>query len=631
MTRLVVGTAGHIDHGKSALVQALTGIDPDRLKEEKARGITIELGFAHTSIEEAAIAFVDVPGHERFVRTMLAGVGGIDFVVLVVAADESVMPQTREHFDICRLLGVRDGCVAVTKADVADAETRALVALEVADLVRGSFLDGKPVVTVSARTGEGLDVLKSALADAARRSANRPADGVVRLPVDRTFSVHGFGTVVTGTLVSGRVTVGQGLVLLPSERAVKVRGIQVHGRAVDTVVAGQRTALNLSGVEVADVPRGQTLTSSGALSVTRRVDVDVELLPDVRPLKHGVRVRVHHGTAEVLSRLSLAGGEMSVEGGAAALGRLRLELPAVSTRGDRLILRSYSPAVTIGAATVLDPAPTTLGIRSPQARQRLEVLRTANPVEALGALVRERGLRGVPVAHAVARTGLAPAAVSAAIDELRRTGGVVQAGDRLVGTEALSAAGRTVVTLAGGFHAQHPLSEGIPREEVRVRAFRGVDAAVFERVLSQLVQSGALVDRERLALPSHRAAVPGGEDTVAAVETAFRAGGLTPPDMATVAAELSLTPAAVEAAVAYLIRQKHLLKLGGLAVHQAALVDLKSAMAEWKAAGGGTAVHIDVGQFKDRYGVTRKFAIPLLEYLDRERVTRRIGDARVLL
>ncbi len=631
MSRIVVGTAGHIDHGKSALVQALTGIDPDRLKEEKARGITIELGFAHTSIDGAAMAFVDVPGHERFVRTMLAGVGGIDFVVLVVAADESIMPQTREHFDICRLLGVRDGCVVITKADAADADTRALVALEVADLVRGSFLEGKPVVTVSARTGEGLDALKSVLVEAAARPAHRPADGVVRLPVDRTFSMHGFGTVVTGTLVSGRVTAGQGLVLLPSERTVKVRGIQVHGRTVDAVVAGQRAALNLSGVEVGDVPRGQTLTSPGVLSITRRVDVELELLPEARPLKHGARVRVHHGTAEVLARVSLAGGGVSVEGGAAALGRLRLERPAVSTRGDRLILRSYSPAATIGAATVLDPAPATLGIRSPQARQRLEVLRAANPLEALGAMVGERGLRGVPVAHAVARVGLAPAAVPAVIDELRRNGGMVQAGERLVGTEALAAAGRTVVSLVGGFHAQHPLSEGIPREEVRVRAFRGVETAVFERVLSQLVQSGALVDRERLALSSHRAAVPGGEDAVAAVAAAFRAGGLTPPDTAAVAAELSLTPAAVEAAVTYLIRQKQLLKLGGLAVHQAALADLKSAMAEWKAAGGGAAVHIDVGQFKDRYGVTRKFAIPLLEYLDRERVTRRVGDARVLL
>ena len=632
MSGLVVGTAGHIDHGKSTLVQALTGIDPDRLKEEKARGITIELGFAHAAVGDARLAFVDVPGHERFVRTMLAGAGGIDFVMLVVAADESVMPQTREHFDICRLLGVPDGCVVITKADAADAETRALVALEVAELVAGSFLDGKPVITVSARTGAGLDDLRTILAAAAGRARRRPADGIVRLPIDRVFSMRGFGTVVTGTLVSGRVEVGQELSLLPSGTAVKVRGIQAHGQAVASAAAGQRAALNLGGVEVAQVSRGETLAAPRTLAVTRRADVEVEVLPGVRALRHGARVRVHHGTAEVLGRLSLAGPDRAaIEPGERALGRIRFEREAVLTRGDRVILRGYSPPVTIGAATVLDPAPTSPRIRSAAGLRRLETLGAATPTEALGAMVADRGLRGIPITDAVARAGLPPGVVAAAVAELVAGGGVVEAGDRLVSAAALKTAGEAVVALVREFHAQHPLSDGLPREEARTRVFAGIEPAVFERAMRDLARERALVDRERLALPGHRPAVPGGEATVAAVERAYREAGLTPPDATTMAAGLGLTVAEVEAAAVYLVRQKQLARLDTLIVHPEALAALKRDMAALKAAAGGAAARVDVGQFKERYGVTRKFAIPLLEYLDRERVTRRVGDARVLL
>ncbi|MDH4067183.1 MAG: selenocysteine-specific translation elongation factor, partial [Acidobacteriota bacterium] len=426
MTHLVVGTAGHIDHGKSTLVRALTGIDPDRLKEEKARGITIELGFAHADIGDTRVAFVDVPGHERFVRTMLAGVGGIDFVMLIVAADESVMPQTREHFDICRLLGVEDGCVVITKIDAVDADTRALVALESSELVRGSFLESSPIVEVSARTGEGLERLRALLGTAALGRRQRPAAGPVRLPIDRVFTMRGFGTVVTGTLVSGTVRVGDELAIVPGSTTAKVRGIQVHGRAESEAMAGQRAALNLGGVELADVSRGQTLVSPGTVSVTRRVDVDVDLLPSARALRHGARVRVHHGTAETLGRVSIAGPDaLEIPSGASALARLRLEGPAVLTRGDRLILRAYSPPTTIGAATVLDPAPTTPAIRTPAALARVAALGAADGPRALSAMVQERGLRGLPVADAVARAGLAPTQMPATLAELERNGTLV--------------------------------------------------------------------------------------------------------------------------------------------------------------------------------------------------------------
>ncbi|HVG83833.1 MAG TPA: selenocysteine-specific translation elongation factor [Vicinamibacterales bacterium] len=631
MTRLVVGTAGHIDHGKSTLVHALTGIDPDRLKEEKARGITIELGFAHARIDEARIAFVDVPGHEKFVRTMLAGVGGVDFVMLVIAADESVMPQTREHFDICRLLHVVDGCVVITKADAADADTRALVALEASELVRGSFLDGKPIVQVSARTGEGLDELRGVLRAAAARAQARPESGAVRLPIDRVFTMKGFGTVVTGTLVAGRITIGHEYALLPGERLAKVRGIQVHGAAQESVSAGQRAAVNLGGVEAGDLGRGQTLAAPGTIAATRRADVLVELLPGSSALRHGARLHVHHGTAEVLGRLSIAGEQPDIAAGATAPARLRFETPAVLTRGDRVVLRSYSPPVTIGAAIVLDPAPAARGIRSQAGLGRLRELQQADASGAFAAMVRDRGLRGVPFDAAVARAGLAPPGINDVVARLTSDGAFVRVGDRLVSASALGAAADAVVALVRAFHAQHPISEGLPREEARARVFRGVDAGVFEAAMQRLVSARAIVDRERLALPSHKAALPGGEATVERVEAAYRDAGLTPPDRASVAERAGVSVEVADAATAYLVRQKNLLKLDTLVVHREALERLKRDMAALKAEGAGGIVRIDVLQFKDRYGVTRKYAIPLLEFLDRERVTRRVGVSRVLL
>ena len=340
----VVGTAGHIDHGKSSLVRALTGIDPDRLKEEKARGITIELGFAHTTVGDTRVAFVDVPGHERFVRTMLAGVGGIDCVLLIVAADESVMPQTREHFDICCLLRIPRGIVVVTKSDLADEDTRILVHQDIGSLVEGSFLESAPVIDVSAATGAGLDVLREAIANQVTAVGSRPVDGAARLPIDRAFSMKGFGTVVTGTLVSGRIAVDDELVVEPGGRAVKVRGVQVHGKPSAGAVAGQRTAINLGGVDVGDVSRGETLLAPDTLSVTRRADADIDLLTTAKALKHGARVRVHNGTSEVLGRVSIAGASIGeVAPGDSALVRVRLESPAVLTRGDRFIIRAYSP------------------------------------------------------------------------------------------------------------------------------------------------------------------------------------------------------------------------------------------------------------------------------------------------
>jgi selenocysteine-specific elongation factor len=630
MSNLVVGTAGHIDHGKSSLVKALTGTDPDRLKEEKARGITIELGFAHTTIGGTRVAFVDVPGHERFVRTMLAGVGGIDCVLLIVASDESVMPQTREHFDICRLLRIARGIVVLTKSDLTDADTRALVREDVAELVKGSFLEHAPVIEVSASTGDGLDRLRDAIVAEAGHAARRPVNGAARLPIDRAFTMKGFGTVVTGTLVSGTVAVDDELVIEPGGRRAKVRGVQVHGRAAERAAAGQRTAINLGGVELADVSRGETLAAAGTLSVTRRLDAEIDLLPNTKGLKHGARVRIHNGTAEVLGRVSIAGQATEIGAGESALVRVRLERPAVITRGDRFIIRAYSPPITIGGGIVIDPAPTRAGIRSEDGRASLAALKPAD-TGAIVSMIAAAGLAGIGSSSLVSRAGVMPGQVAALIRELS-TSGVITAGDRLVMRGAIEKAERELLALVAAHHKANGMSEGLPREEARGRIFARVAPAVFETVIEQLKARKALVGAERLALPTHKAAVAGGDDRVrTAIIDAYRAGALKPPDAATVEAQAKAPGPIIEKLTALLLREKVLIRLDTVVFHADALDALKQEVRALKDAAPGGRATVDVAAFKDRYGVSRKFAIPLLEYLDRERVTRRTGDVRLVL
>ncbi len=649
---IIIGTAGHIDHGKSALVLALTGTDPDRLKEEKARGITIELGFAHWTTGEFAFSFVDVPGHERFVKNMLAGVGGFDAVVLVVAADESVMPQTREHFEICRLLGVSHGLIAVTKSDLADADTIELVRMEARELVAGSFLADAPVVPVSARTGDGMDALRRALVDLARRVPRRVATGGARLPIDRVFSVKGFGTVVTGTLLSGGMQVDDELVLLPDGRRAKVRGLQVHGATAADAHAGQRVAVNLGGVELEDVRRGATLLTPHTLEASRTLDVRLQTVAGARALRHGTRVRFHQGTSELLGRIAIAavlsrgdaqprdaapapGAE--VPGGGEAYVRLRLEAPAVVSRGDRFILRAYSPPVTIAGGLVLDPHPARGAIRTPAAWGRFAQIDptgetpAAALARAVAAMVHERGAMGLPAAALVSRAGVAPREVEGLVQRLEGAGLVARAGDVLVAPAVLERLGGEVLSRLGDHHRAEPLAEGMPREEVRERVFARAGEGVFDRVLANLLEAKKIGGRDRLALASHRVSLTGEEERArGAIDRAFAAAGLKPGDLREVAQAAGVGADVLDRVVKLLVRQKVLVKLDAIYFHQQALEGLKQDMAALKSAGGGSA-RIDVATFKDRYGVSRKYAIPLLEFLDRERVTRRVGDARVLI
>jgi len=646
LNHIVVGTAGHIDHGKSTLVHALTGIDPDRLKEEKERGITIELGFAFATLNGTTVAFVDVPGHERFVKTMLAGVGGIDCVMLIVAADESVMPQTREHFDICRLLRVQQGIVVLTKADVVDSETVELVRLEVRDLVKSSFLEHAPVISVSARTGEGLDELRAALIDIAARTPARREDAAARLPVDRAFSMQGFGTVVTGTLVSGTVQVEDELALVPESRQesgdaagsrrVRVRGLQVHGKKRTQAVAGERTAVNLGGIEVGEIARGQTLIAPGSVMVTRRLDAMVDLLGSARKLKHGARVRFHHGTTEALGRVSVAGITASeIAPGSRAAVRIRLESPIAITRGDRFVLRAYSPPITVGGGEVLDPDPPRAGVRTAAALQRFEdlVLPAAGSDDvALERMIRDSGAIGLPVDKLVPRAGISPHEVAHHVARLQQAGGVRLATDRLLSAFIVKDRSEKLLSLVADFHKAQPLVEGIPREEARERLFARAHPNVYDLVLAELARANRLIVKDRLALPGHRLELtPDEARTRATLEDVYRESGLKPPDAATISAEQRIVPALVEKMTSLLLRQKVLTRVDSLIFHADSLQQLKADMQALKASAPGGRATVDVAMFKDRYGVSRKFAIPLLEWLDRERVTRRMGETRIVL
>jgi selenocysteine-specific elongation factor len=637
MRSIVVGTAGHIDHGKSALVRALTGTDPDRLKEEQARGITIDLGFAHLETAGVNLAFVDVPGHERFVKNMLAGAGGVDLALLVVAADESVMPQTREHFEICRLLKIPAGVVALTKSDLADADTIEIARMEVRELTAGSFLEDAPVVVVSSRTGTGLDELRRALVDVGSGVRARDREGQARLPIDRVFSIKGFGTVVTGTLVAGTIQEDTELVVLPGERVVKVRGLQVHGQRERTADPGRRVAVNLGGVEIGDLSRGDTLSAPGAFEPTQRLDAVVELVADGRPLRHGSRVRFHQGTTELLGRVAVAaqrsdGAPLAeVPPGGSAYVRIRLERPAVLTRGDRFIIRAYSPSVTIGGGHVLDPHPPRVGIRTVTALNRYRRLDGGDDAagidNAVLTFVTERGRAGLPAAALLSRAGLSRPVADRTIDRLAGQGHVVGVADLLVAPSVLQELSEQLLTALKMHHESQPLSEGLPREEARERLFGRTSLHIFEHVLSTLAAERRIVVRDRLALAGHQVSLSSEESLARdAIERIFKEAGLAPPDPAAVQTAAHVPAAVVDRVAALLVRQKRLVRLDTLFFHADALAGLKADVRAMK----GNA-RVDVSAFKERYGITRKYAIPLLEYLDRERVTRRVGDSRIVL
>jgi selenocysteine-specific elongation factor len=635
---IVIGTAGHIDHGKSALVRALTGIDPDRLKEERERGITIDLGFAHCDIDGLDVAFVDVPGHERFIRNMLAGATGIDAVMLVVSAEESIKPQTREHFAICRLLGVESGLVALTKADLVDEDALELARLEIAELVAGTFLEGHPVLSVSSLTGVGLGELRRAMRGIADGARSRDEGGPVRLPIDRVFTVRGFGTVVTGTLVSGTMATGGELMLTPQGRTVKIRGLQVHGSDRRSAVAGERVAVNLGGVEASAVARGDSLVTPGSLAPSRVLDAIVTTLGDARPLGHDAPIRFHQGTSEILGRLSVAhvvdsARREEVAPGQSAYVRVRLSGPAVVTRGDRFILRRDSPSETVAGGRVLDPAPERGRIRSDAALARWTALgdqpegnsRDGGVMQ----FVRERGTAGHDFGRLVSRAGGDRRALedwlSRAVDEHR----VVAVGDVVMTVEAARALKDQVLEVLSAYHEREAQSEGMARGEIRARLSKRIKTAVVDWALACLEASRLVRVGERIALETHRV-VSTADDraAMARIESMCLDAGLAAPDASALKAAVTVGTGAFDRLVVSLLRDRVLVKISDLLFHEQTLARLRHDVSRLKASG---QLELEVNQFKARFNVTRKYAIPLLEYLDRERITRRLGDRRVIL
>jgi selenocysteine-specific elongation factor len=631
MKSVIVGTAGHIDHGKTALVKALTGIDADRLEEEKRRGITIDIGFAHLELsapggETLRLGFVDVPGHERFVRNMLAGVGGLDLVLLVVAADEGIKPQTREHFDICRLLNVRRGLAVVTKSDLVDHDTLDVVRLELEDFLRGSFLAGAPIVPVSARTGAGIDDLKRELARVAFDSPAKDSSALFRLPVDRVFVMKGFGTVVTGTLVSGSVKPDDEVEIFPMRRRARVRGVQVHGKSAQRAVAGERTALNLAGVTHEELRRGVTLASPGVFRPTQRADVTLTLLPDARLLRDRARVHFHAYTAETIAEVVLYRGAQAAPG-EAAFAQLRFAEPLLLFPGDRFILRQFSPVVTIGGGAVLDAQPRTWPARYYETQaSHLELLEGLEPHRALAARVVTRGIAGLTLAEAVAHTGW----TTGRIRELAGLFTDIETiGSTYVSHLAVRLIEENLVGVVKVYQRDNPLSGGMKREELRSR-FPDVEDEVFQELLARVLRRDYLQENaERIRLPGAGVDLaPEEEQAKRQIEQAFARAGLTVPPLKDVLAGLAVEKTRAQKIVTLLLRERVLIKLGDeLVFHRNALDGLRRSVTEYKA----TSPKLDVGKFKDLAGVSRKYAIPLLEYLDRERVTRRVGDERVIL
>jgi selenocysteine-specific elongation factor len=622
MKSFIIGTAGHIDHGKTSLVRKLTGVETDRLKEEKQRGITIDLGFAPWQVgPEFCISFIDVPGHEKFVRNMLAGIGGIDLVLMVIAADEGVMPQTREHFAICRLLGISKGIVVLTKSDLVEPDLLDVLRLEIADLVEGSFLEAAPVVAVSSRTGDGIDELREQVLNALQSLSSRSDQGFLRLPIDRVFSMKGFGTVVTGTLLSGQVQLEQNVALLPADKRVRVRSLQVQNQEVSVARSGQRTAVNLAGVDKDEVRRGDVLAAADVFEATSAVDVRLQMLEDASPLRTNAPVHFHHGSSEQVAQIRLLDGKKMAEPGESTYARVVLESPALLLPGDRFVVRRFSPVITIGGGEILDAFPPKIRRKDAQT-PRLERLAKSDLSAAISVFLESRKY-GMTVTDLTKRTGqpeqvLRMAAgkdtqfIDATLPWVLLVASLEQL--RLAAAKAVSA-----------HHNSFPLETGMPIDKLRSSLPREVSEAVFSFVLQttdQIVQEG-----ENVRLKTHRVQMKQQEQQAfERIETAFLEAGIKAPRMDDVLKSVGVDSRSARTLLEKLIKEKKLVRVTrDFVVHKESMIGLVRLLAEHR------GERFSIAQFKEWTGVSRKYAIPILEFLDRQRVTQRDGDARLVL
>jgi selenocysteine-specific elongation factor len=631
MKYIILGTAGHIDHGKSSLVKALTGTDPDRLKEEKERGITLDLGFASLDLPGGnRLGIVDVPGHEGLIKNMLAGVGGIDIVMLVIAADEGIMPQTREHLAICDLLHVKKGLIALTKMDMVEKDWLSLVKDEVRDFVKGTFLEKSPIIAVSSKTGENLPVLVQELAKIANEVLPKSSNGILRLPIDRVFTMKGFGTVITGTLLSGTISTEQEVEILPRGIKTKVRGIQSHNLAVQRSVAGQRTAVNLQGVEKDQLSRGDTIVSAGFFTPTRTLDAKLDLLKQApRGLKTGSRIRFYNSTQESIGRITLL-GTSELAPGQEAYVQFRFEQPVIVQHGDRYILRFYSPMETLGGGMVLNPHPR----RHKQAvmgesLKNLEVLEKGTIEERLALYISGRGLAGMEEAEAIGTVAADKQEITTALASLTQKKSALRVDNLYVHTSHLAALEKKALDIIAKYHKENPLKPGLEKEELKGMLRMRLSPKVLNLSIDGLVKKKQVEsDGSRLRVPGFKAAV--GKDQSAfkdKIVEAIRKGGSQPPLREELPALLGITDKDAKDLLKLLSEEGRTVRINdSLHLHKDTLetirADLKKYLEEKK--------EITMAEFRDIAKTSRKFAVPIMEYFDSQKLTQRVGDKRVL-
>lgn len=631
MKYVIVGTAGHIDHGKTALVKALTGVDCDRWEEEKRRGITIDIGFAGMDLDDDThLAFIDVPGHERFIKNMLAGAHGIDILMLVVAADESIMPQTREHFEITKLLKIKTGLTVITKCDLVNDEMRQVVKTELQDFLKNSFLADKPILCVSSKTGEGLDTLREHLRLLAGQVAPKNSQSYFRLPIDRAFSMKGFGTVVTGTLISGRVSKDEEVEILPPLKRGRVRGIQVHNHPVGTATAGQRTAINLQGVEVSELARGMVLAQCDTFKPTSRLDVELHLLNSApSPLQSYDRIHFHHETSEMIAAVQMLNPSVLKPGGT-AFAQFLLTAPTVAQPGDRFVIRRLSPLTTIGGGQVLDPLPSRHTKPDPKVIDFLQAARAGDSERVVGYLVASSAGLGATFQELIARTGLPRDEVRRQLNSLSNQEKIRSLSTRAISADISQKLGSQLMTLVNDHHARNPLVIGISKQELKERLGKKVSTEVFEFLLAEAVQKNTLnVSKDLVRVAGRSVALSAEEDAgKKIILDAFRSAGLAVPAVDEVLAQVKIDRPRAKQIVQLLVREGALIRVtSDLMFHADSIRELRERLRTRKA----TAPRISISEFKEMTGITRKYAIPLLEYFDRERITRRDGDARVIL
>ncbi|HAS53076.1 MAG TPA: selenocysteine-specific translation elongation factor [Nitrospiraceae bacterium] len=631
MKYVILGTAGHIDHGKSSLVKALTGTDPDRLKEEKARGITLDLGFASLDLPGGSrLGIVDVPGHEGLIKNMLAGVGGIDVVMLVIAADEGIMPQTREHLAICDLLAVKKGIIALTKMDAVEKDWLDLVKDEVRQFVKGTFLEKSPLVPVSSLTGENLPQLVAELDKLSRDVSPKSADGILRLPIDRVFTMKGFGTVITGTILSGAISLEQEVEILPAGVKTKVRGVQSHNKPVTRAVAGQRTAVNLQGVEKDDLSRGDTIVSKGFFKPTRNVDVRLSLLKQAsRVLKTGSRIRFYNSTQEAIGRAALIGSN-ELQPGDEGFVQFRLEDPVIIQHGDRFIIRFYSPLETLGGGVVLDPQPRRHRKSTMAASlKNLETLLQGGLEEKLPVLIAGKGVAGMEEADIVGSTAAEKQVVMDALATATQKKAILRTDSLYVHSSHLADLDARILALIEAFHKNNPLKPGIDKEELKGMLRIRLHPRVLAMSVDGLVKR-KLLDAEgsKLRLPSFK---PGSGQAPGEIKNsivdAIQKGGAQPPLREELPALLKITDKDARDLLKLLADEGRTVRINdSLHLHRGVVekmrADLLSHLKDKK--------EITVAEFRDLAKTSRKFAVPILEYFDTQKVTQRIGDKRVL-